>query len=82
VSGRGRGWTAPAATIGRFSARLRQQIDLDTLTGELPAVVDQTMQPAHVSLWLEPRPVARDAAAGGMAPRAVAGGTVPLAVRR
>jgi hypothetical protein len=51
-----------AHTIGRFSARLRQQIDLDTLTGELLAVVDQTMQPTHVSLWLEPRRVAGTAA--------------------
>jgi hypothetical protein len=42
-------------TIGRFSARLRQQVDLDTLTTELLAVVDQTMQPTHVSLWLGPR---------------------------
>jgi MFS family permease len=51
-----------AHTIDRFSARLRQQIDLDTLTGELLAVVDQTMQPTHVSLWLEPRRVAGGAA--------------------
>jgi hypothetical protein len=41
-------------TIGGFSARLRQQIDLDTLTTELLAVVDQTMQPTQVSLWLRP----------------------------
>jgi hypothetical protein len=34
-----------AKTIQAFSARLRQQIDLDTLTGELLGVVDQTMQP-------------------------------------
>ncbi|HEX6677421.1 MAG TPA: hypothetical protein VF486_20625 [Actinomycetes bacterium] len=41
-----------ARTIQAFSARLRQQVDLDTLTGELLAVVDQTMQPTRVSLWL------------------------------
>jgi hypothetical protein len=46
-----------AATIDHFSARLREQIDLDTLTGELPAVVDQTMEPTRASLWLRP-PVA------------------------
>jgi hypothetical protein len=47
-----------ARTIDGFSARLRQQIDLDTLTSELLAVVDQTMQPTHVSLWLGPRAAA------------------------
>jgi hypothetical protein len=41
-----------ATTIGVFSARLRQQVDLDTLTVELLAVVEQTMQPTSVSLWL------------------------------
>jgi hypothetical protein len=41
-----------ARTIQAFSARLRQQVDLDTLTGELLAVVEQTMQPTRVSLWL------------------------------
>jgi hypothetical protein len=43
-----------ARTIQAFSARLRQQVDLDTLTAELLAVVDQTMQPTRVSLWLRP----------------------------
>jgi hypothetical protein len=41
-----------AQTIEAFSARLRDQIDLDTLTAELVAVVDQTMEPTRVSLWL------------------------------
>ena len=39
-------------TIAAFSARLRDEIDLTTLTGELLAVVDQTMQPTRASLWL------------------------------
>jgi hypothetical protein len=43
-----------ARTLAGFSARLRQQVDLDTLTGELLAVVDQTMQPTRASLWLRP----------------------------
>ena len=43
-----------AQTIAAFSTRLRQQVDLDTLTAELLAVVDQTMQPTQVSLWLRP----------------------------
>jgi hypothetical protein len=39
-------------TIAAFSARLRQQTDLDTLADELLAVVDDTVQPTRVSLWL------------------------------
>jgi hypothetical protein len=41
-------------TIQAFSTRLRQQVDLDTLTSELLGVVEQTMQPTAVSLWLRP----------------------------
>jgi len=40
--------------IEAFSGRLRDQVDLDTLTGELLAVVDQTMRPSQASLWLRP----------------------------
>ena len=43
-----------AQMIEAFSGRLRDQVDLDTLTGELLAVVDQTMQPSQASLWLRP----------------------------
>ena len=43
-----------ARTIEEFSARLRQQVDLNSLTIELLAVVEQTMQPTRVSLWLRP----------------------------
>jgi hypothetical protein len=43
-----------ATTIEAFSARLRDQIDLDTLTAELLAVTDKTMQPMTVSVWLRP----------------------------
>jgi len=46
-----RGYDA-AMTIAAFSARLRQQIDLDTLTTELLAAVDQAMQPTQAALWL------------------------------
>jgi cytochrome b subunit of formate dehydrogenase len=45
-----------AQTIGAFSDRLHQQIDLDSVTVELLAVADQTMQPTQVSLWLRPPP--------------------------
>jgi hypothetical protein len=43
-----------ARTIAAFSSRLRQQVDLDPLTAEVLAVVNQTMQPTSVSLWLRP----------------------------
>jgi hypothetical protein len=41
-----------AQTIQAFTARLRDEVDLDTLSAELLAVVDQTMQPTKASLWL------------------------------
>jgi hypothetical protein len=44
-----------ARTIAAFSARLRDEVDLDTLTAELLTVVDQTMQPTKASLWLRPQ---------------------------
>jgi hypothetical protein len=47
-----------ARTVDAFAARLREQVDLDALSAELLAVVDQTMQPTQVSLWLRPQPPA------------------------
>ena len=41
-----------ARTVDGFAARLRDQVDLDAVGGELLAVVDQTMQPTRASLWL------------------------------
>jgi hypothetical protein len=45
-----------AQTIQAFSTRLRDQVDLDTLSAELLAVVDQTVQPTRALLWLRPSP--------------------------
>jgi hypothetical protein len=45
-----------ARTVAGFAARLRDQVDLDALSAELLAVVDQTMQPTRASLWLRHAP--------------------------
>jgi len=44
--------------------RLREEVDLDTLTAELLAVVDQTMQPDRTTLWLRPSHTATSPKAG------------------
>ena len=43
-----------AQTIEQFSARLREEVDLEALSAHLLRVVDQTMEPTHTSLWLRP----------------------------
>ena len=57
-----------ARTIAAFSDRLRQQVDLNTLTGELLAVVEETTQPTQASLWLRPQEPSSTAGRASAAP--------------
>ena len=43
-----------AKIVAAYSATLRNEVDLDLLRMQLVTVVQETMQPAHISLWLRP----------------------------
>lgn len=50
-----------ARTLARFAERVRDDVNLDELTGDIVSVVHETMEPTHVSLWLKPSGASEEA---------------------
>jgi hypothetical protein len=42
-------------TVAAFAARLQEEVDLDSVQADLAGVVTQTLEPAHLSVWLRQR---------------------------
>jgi serine phosphatase RsbU (regulator of sigma subunit) len=69
-----------AKTLEAFSAKVRDEIDLDTVAGELLDAADETMQPTRMALWLRP-PAGDPGEDRGAAPPPRAGRTEVVRVR-
>jgi len=69
-----------AKTLEAFSAKVRDEIDLDTVAGELLGAAEETMQPARMALWLRPGDGAADEDQGPAPDRARHAEVVPVEV--